>query len=262
MWYNIQNGGMMKRIFFMSLTSLVLLTGCGSKDNELLTAIENSYDLKTGSIESNFEYTTEYNNIDIEGTVAGKIKVLFGDQYSKVTADIIFEDDSENIEYYVDGKDNIISNDFEHNVSYTPLFTEAPNIGDSLTDSIPVPTAETIEINNTEIKVDTYEFDFNTLDTKAANTIFDPVIKLGFVSTEILQSEQIDGDFSLTYYVDPTTDKLVKECFKYNSQEENSLSTNTTVEISNIYDYSETTVELPAGYGDQTTSDVESSEQE
>lgn len=243
----------------MSLTSLIILTGCGSKDNELLAAIENSYDLSTGSIESNFEYTTEYNNIDIEGTVDGNIKVLFGNEYSKVTANINFEDESENIEYYIDSKDNIISNDNDRNINYTPLFTDAPNIGDYI-ESIPKPKKTTISINDKDISVDSYAFDFGTLDTKAAKIIFDPIVKLGFVSSDILQSDEINGDFTLTYFVDPTSDQLLKECFTYTSQEDDSLSTNTTVKVSNIYNYDETTVELPAGYGEQASSEVESAE--
>lgn len=250
----------MKKIFFMSLSSLLLLSGCSTQDNELLTAIENSYDLKTGSIESNFIYETEYNNIDIEGVVDGNIKILFGDEYSKVNAIINFEDDSEHIEYYVDDKDNIISNDFDQELSYTPLFSTAPDLSSHI-DEIPAPTKETIKVNDQELAVDTYEFNFTSLDTGTAKLIFDAIVKLGFVSSDILQSEQIDGQFTLKFFVDPETDRLIKECFTFSNQEDNSLSTNTKVEITNIYDYTATTVELPEGYGQQSASEVESSEQ-
>lgn len=250
----------MKRIFVMSLASLLLVTGCGAKDNELLTAINNSYDLDTGSIESNFAYSTEYNNIDIEGTVAGKIKILFGEKYDKVSANVNFENNKENIEYFVDNKGNIITESSESNVVYAPLYMEAPEINSYL-DKIPEPTQETISIKGKDVKVNKYIFTFDALDTKVAKAMFDPILKLGFVSTNILQNEQITGKFNLSYFVDPETGNLLKEKISFSNQADDTLSTKTNVEITNTYNYDKTDVELPAGYGDDIVSEEVGSKQ-
>lgn len=250
----------MKRIFVMSLASLILLSGCGTEDNELLTAIDNSYDLKTGSIESSFSYSTKYNNIDIEGTVAGKIKILFGDQYDKVSANVNFEDNNETIEYYVDNKGNIITESAESNVAYAPLYIEAPDLKNYI-DKIPAPTQETTMVNGKNVAVNKYSFNFGSLDTEVVRAMFDPILKLGFVSTNILQNEQINGDFSLNYFVDPTTGNLLKEVISFSNSSDDSLATKTNVEITNIYNYDQTDVELPARYGEDASSEAVGSEQ-
>lgn len=250
----------MKRIFVMSLVSLLLVTGCGAEDNELLTAINNSYDLNTGSIESSFVYSTEYNNIDIEGTVAGNIKILFGENYDKVSANVNFEDNKENIEYFVDNKGNVITKNSESNVAYAPLYIEAPELKNYI-DKVPAPTQEMISADGKNIKANKYSFKFDALDTKVVKAMFDPILKLGFVSTNILQNEQINGQFNLDYFVDPETGHLLKEKISFSNQSDDTLSTKTNVEITNTYNYDKTDVELPVGYGDNVGSDAEGSEQ-
>lgn len=236
----------------MSLASLVLLTGCGSEENELVSAIENSYDLNTGSIVSDFDYTTEYNNIDIEGTVDGQIKILFGEDYDKISADVNFKDKKEAIEYYVDKKGDIITDNPESDVVYAPLYIDAPQLGDYVS-QIPEPTQDKIEVDGKELAVNKYEFNFESLNTDIATAMFDPIVKLGFISSDILQSETIAGKFTLTYFVDPETGNLVKEALTFGNQSEGDLAAKTSIEVTNTYNYDETTVELPEGYGEASS---------
>lgn len=242
----------MKKVFFMSLTLLILFTGCSSEQNELITAIDKSYDLDTGSIVSNFNYTTEYNNIDIAGTVDGQIEILYGDDYDKVTANINFGEKNDAIEYYVDKKENIINEDSKSDVVYAPLYLEGPEL-DGYIEQIPEPTTTELEIAGQSQTVNQYSFELASLETEVAEAMFDPIVKLGFVSPDVLKSETIDGTFNLNYYVDPETGYLLKENLSYTSQADNTISTKTTISIENTYDYEQTIVELPAGYGDASS---------
>ncbi len=249
----------MKRIFFMSLVSLIAFTGCSSEENELLSAIDNSYDLNTGSIVSNFDYTTEYNNIDIAGTVDGQVKILFGSDYDKIAANVNFEDKKEVIEYYVDKKGDIITENTDSDVVYAPLYIEAPEL-DEYAEQVPEPTAAEINVDGAKVKVNKYSFKFEKLNTEVAKSMFDPIVKLGFVSTDVLQSELIEGTFNLNYFVDPETGNLVKETLSFTNEANNSIATKTKIEVANTYNYDETEVELPAGYGEaksEATSEVE-----
>lgn len=234
----------MRKIFCMSLATLITLTGCSSDDNELVTAIGKSYDLETGSIESKFNYTTEYGNIDIAGTVSGDINIEFGDDLDKISANVNFEDKQDKFEYYVDHKGNIISDDVDTDVMFAPLYINAPDL-DPYIESIPEPKSITKSIDGVDKQFNMYTFSFEKLDTEVAKSLFDPVIKLGFVSTDILQGDIIDGTFKLTYVVDPETGLLYSEKVNFVSEEDDNLSTKTTININNMYNYDQTDVSLP-----------------
>lgn len=252
----------MKKIIFMSLASLITLTGCSGEDNELLNAIDNSYDLNSGSIVSKFDYTTEYNNIDIEGTVDGTIKILFGDDYDKISADVNFEDAKDSFEYYVDNKGEVIADTQNSDVAYAPLYIDAPDLG-IYEDSVPEPTKATIKIDDKDVDVNQYSFNFEKLNTEVAKSMFDPIIKLGFVSPDVLQTDEITGNFKLNYYVEPETGNLVKESLEFSNNDNNKLDTKTSIKIENVYTYDEQEVTLPDGYGEVTseaTSEVASEE--
>lgn len=248
----------MKKIIFIPFASLITLTGCGSEENELLNAIDNSYDMKTGSIVSNFDYTTEYNNIDIEGTVAGTINILFGSDYDQISADIEFEDAKDSFEYYVDNKGNVIAEDQNSEVAYAPLYIEAPDL-EMYEESVPEPEQTTIKIDGQEMTVNQYSFEFEKLNTEVAKSMFDPVIKLGFVSPDILQTDEISGTFKLDYYVDSESGNLVKESLEFANKKDNELDTKTSIKIVNTYSYDEEEVTLPEGYG-LATSETSSEE--
>lgn len=242
----------MKKLFFITFASLIALSGCGAEENELLNAIDNSYDLDTGQIQSKFDYTTEYNNIDIEGTVSGLITIDFGNDLDKITANINFEGSEDQFEYYVDSKGNIISNTESTEVDYAPLYIDAPNLSD-FAEEIPEPKASTFKTEDGEIDVNVYTFEFTELSTDIAKSLFDPIIKLGFVSTEVLQRETIEGNFKLNYYVDIETGKLVAETLDYSNKTTDNLTTKTEIHIENTYSYEENIVELP-----QSESETES----
>lgn len=249
----------MKKLFCMSLATLLVFTGCGSEENELISAINNSYDLDTGSITSKFNYTTEYENIDIAGTVEGKLKIAFGKDYDKVSADVNFEDKAEKFEYYVDNKGNIITDQMTSDMLFAPLYTSAPDLNSSV-ESIPEPKEATIKYDGADVTVNQYAFTFDQLDADVAKSMFDPIVKLGFISSEVLQGDVIEGSFKLTYNVNPETGMLLSESLKYASKVDDSLSTKTTVTIKNTYSYDETEVELPAGYGEESEAASEESD--
>lgn len=248
----------MRKIIFMSLASLITLTGCSGEENELLKAIDNSYDLNSGSIVSKFDYTTEYNNIDIAGTVDGTIKILFGDDYDKISANINFEDAKDSFEYYIDNKGKVVANTQNSDVAYAPLYIEAPDLG-IYEDSVPEPTKATIKINDKDVNVNQYSFNFDKLNSEVAKSLFDPIIKLGFISPDILQADEITGNFKLNYYVEPESGNLVKESLEFSNKDDDKLDTKTSINIENVYTYDEQNVTLPEGYG-EVASDTGSEE--
>lgn len=253
----------MKRIFFMSVASIIVLTGCTTQQNELFTAIENSYSLKTGTIASKFEYTTEYNNINIAGTVNGNINISFGDKYDKVDADVNFEDKSDKFEYYVKKNGDIVTDKEDDIIQYTALYTEAPNFT-GYEDQVPQPVAATVNVGGVDTQVNQYTFNFDSLDTQVVKSLFDPIIKLGFISSNVLKEDNLEGSFTLNYYIEPTSGNLVKEDLAFTNTEDNSLATKTIITISNEYSYEPTEVELPLGYGEKTDdkqSEAQSEEQ-
>lgn len=234
----------MKKILYVPIMAAILLTGCSSSDNELLAAIDNSYNLKTGTIQSDFKYSTEYENIEIEGVVDGSINIDFGSKYDKITADINFDDKSDKVEYYVDNKGNILSANNTGEVSFAPLYIEAPDLS-KYEDQILEPSPTTIKVDGNEVKVNEYTFKFDKLDADVAKSMFDPIIKLGFVSADVLQAEFVDGTFNLSYYVNPETGLLEKESLSFTQKGDDTQSTKTVVKIENVYSYDEVEVEVP-----------------
>ncbi len=234
----------MKKLFTISIAALIGLTACGSEQNELISAIEKSYDLDTGTITSKFEYTTEYNNLELEGTVEGNLKVQFGSKYDLVTANVGYGDSSDVIEYYVDQNGEVVGDAGEEVDSlYAPLYIEAPQL-DAYADSIPEPTETTIKVDGQDTTVNQYTLEFAKVDTDIAKTLFDPIVKLGFISSDILNANEIVGKFTMNYFVDPETGLLVKEELSFSNEEDNELSTKTKVKITNTYNYDEVEVEL------------------
>ncbi len=249
----------MKKILYIPIMATILLTGCSSNDNELLSAIEDSYNLKTGTIQSDFKYSTQYANIEIEGVVEGSIDISFGSDYDKITADINFDDNSDKVEYYVDNKGEILSANDSSDVSYAPLYIEAPDLS-KYEEDILEPKATTIKVDGKETKVNEYTFKFEKLDTEVAKSMFDPIIKLGFVSADIMQEDFIDGTFNLSYFVNPETGLLEKETLSFTQTGDDTQSTKTTVKIENVYSYDEVEVEVPASLLESEKQTEETSE--
>ncbi|WOO88175.1 hypothetical protein RZE82_04405 [Mollicutes bacterium LVI A0039] len=232
----------MKKLFFMSIASMITLTGCGSNEHELIQAIDNSYDLSTGQIVSKFDYTTEYNNIEIAGTVKGLITIDFGKDVDKISAQINFEGNEDAFEYYVDNKGNIIA-DNEQSL-YAPLYIDAPDLSEYL-EELPEPVYTVVDVDGVETPVNQYTLLLEEMSTPVAKSIFDPIIKMGFVSSDVLQLEKIKGDFTLNYYVNPETGLLVSETLDYTNSTDDGLNTKTTIHIENSYSYEENEVSLP-----------------
>lgn len=249
----------MKKILYIPIMATILLAGCSANDNELLSAIEDSYDLKTGTIQSDFKYSTQYDNIEIEGVVEGTINIAFGSDYDKITADINFDDNSDKVEYYVDNKGEILSADDEGEVLYAPLYIDAPDLS-KYEDDILEPKSTKIKVDGKDVNVNEYTFEFDKLDTEVAKSMFDPIIKLGFVSADIMQADFINGTFNLSYYVNPETGLLEKESLSFTQTGDDTQSTKTTVKIENNYSYEEVEVEVPASLLDEDKTNEESSE--
>lgn len=249
----------MKKILYIPIMATILLTGCSATDNELLSAIEDSYDLKTGIIQSDFKYSTQYDNIEIKGVVEGSINIAFGSDYDKITANINFDGNSDKVEYYVDNKGEILSADDEGEVSYAPLYIDVPDLS-KYEDDILEPKTTKIKVDGKEVNVNEYTFEFDKLDTEVAKSMFDPIIKLGFVSADIMQADFINGTFNLSYYVNPETGLLEKESLSFTQSGDDSQSTKTTIKIENVYSYEEVEVEVPASLLEEDKTNEESSE--
>ncbi|WOO89993.1 hypothetical protein R2F61_04665 [Mollicutes bacterium LVI A0078] len=249
----------MKKILYIPIMATILLTGCSATDNELLSAIEDSYNLKTGTIQSDFKYSTQYDNIEIEGVVEGSINIAYGSDYDKITADINFDDNTDKVEYYVDNKGEILGADDEGEVLYAPLYIDAPDLS-KYEDDILEPKSTKIKVDGKDVNVNEYTLELDKLDTEVAKSMFDPIIKLGFVSADIMQADFINGTFNLSYYVNPETGLLEKESLSFTQTGDDTQSTKTTVKIENNYSYDEVEVEVPASLLEEDKTNEESSE--
>lgn len=235
----------MRKLVIITFASMITLSGCGSESNELIDAINNSYNMDSGSIISNFQYTTEYGNIDIEGTVSGTIIADFSSDLDKVTASVNFKGSEESFEYYIDDKGNVIVSDSNADVLYSPLYDEAPDL-EQYIGSIPVPESKTIKVDGEDVLVNEYNFKLDNLNNEVVKSLFDTVVKLGFVSSDILKEENIEGTYNLSFDVEAETGQLVEERLEYMSQGESSLSTSTSISVSNTYSYDNVDVDLPS----------------
>lgn len=236
----------MKRLLSMAVVGAILLSGCGSS-NELVDAIDNSYS-NSGKIISKYNYNTSYDNLEVGGDIKGAVTTTYGDDVSLIEGNIDFSGTNNEFTYYANDKDDVYSYDGSEVTEevLAPLYTESPDISDYI-DSIPEPTNEEVEVDGVTYNSDVYSFAFDDgLNTGIASSMFDTVIKLGFVSSDLLTNEDVDGKFSLEFYVDSETGNLIKEVSKFSNADNDSDTTKTEITVVTTFDYEEQEVEVPS----------------
>lgn len=247
----------MKKLITLSVAGLIALTGCGEEKNELISAIDGSYGMESGAITTTFSYTTEYDNIDLAGEVEGTLDLAFDKELDSVIGSIEFGDKTDNFEYFIDSKGNITSSGSNQDVLYSSLYEEAPDLSDFV-EQIPTPESVEIDVDGSTVTANQYKLELDKLNTNVAIELFDPIIKLGFISAEVLNSDNVTGSFDLTFNVDPETSKMINSKIEYSNEEENEIGTKTDISIENVYSYEEQDVQVASDI--ESASDSEASE--
>lgn len=245
----------MKKLITLSVAGLIAFTGCGEEKNELVSAIDGSYGMESGAIATTFSYTTEYDNIDLAGEVEGTLDLAFDKELDSVIGSIAFGDKTDNFEYFIDNKGNITSSGNNEDVLYSSLYTEAPDLSEFV-EQIPAPESVEIDVDGSTVTANQYKLELDSLSTDVAIELFDPIIKLGFISTEVLNSESVTGSFNLIFNVDPETSKMINSKMVYSNEENNEIGTKTNISIENVYSYVEQDVQAESDIESESTSEA------
>ncbi len=238
----------MRQIFGIAILSAIMLSGCATTNNELLQAIDDSYSMDSGKIISKYKYETSYDNLELGGEVKGTIAMSYSSPFDLIEGNIAFADTNQKFKYYVSEDNNVYSleNNKLQEKAMLPLYTNEPNLH-KYQKKIPKPTTKTVTVAGEKYECDMYVIEASEqVDTKLVNALFETVIKLGLVGSDVLTADTISGNFSFTFYVDQSSGKLIKEIVTYQNQEEEGLASQIKVEIETSFDYSKQQFEVPS----------------
>lgn len=238
----------MKKIISLLVGITLMLAGCGGGNNELSTAIYNSENMNTGVINADFTYKSDFGNVEVGGDVTGNVNLTYGETFDKVSGNITLNENVDDFTYYIND-DNVYSVDEDGNKvveTVTPFFHQTLDINELVT-TIPEPTVEDIEIGDTTVTTNVYTIGIeNKISGEQAAALFDVVVKLGLVSSEVLSTDSIPGNITLVFYVDQQTGNLVKEVASYTNADVEDATSVTTIEATTTFDYQPATFEVPS----------------
>ncbi len=236
----------MKRIYITILVMVMVLSGC-SASNPLLSAISQNYEMDEGKIKSSFIYNTTFDKLDLGGNIKGNILLTLGDEYDKLDVTTTYNDVDTNETFYIDEDDNALqlADKKVETALITPIFEKDPDLSD-LTEMEVTPKTETVTALGKEYKADKYTLKFDEkIDTDFAKILFETIIDLGLVDVDNLQSEQINGDFNLVFYIDQESGRLVREEFNFTNENTDTEGTS-VIRLTNEFSFEKEEFEVPS----------------
>lgn len=238
----------MKKIISLIIIAGFILVGCSTNNTELNNAIYNSENMTTGSIQTNFKYSTDFGNVEVGGDVTGTLKLTYGETINLVTGNVTINDNADEFTYY-ENNNKVYSLDEDGNKveeTIAPFFTQVIDINTLTTDEVEAESTE-LEIGDTTVTTDAYTIELeNTLTGEQATTIFEVIAKLGFISSDVLAAETIPGKITIVFYVNPETGELLQEKVTYSNSEVEDKTSTTNIELETTYNYEAETFEVPS----------------
>ncbi len=239
----------MRKIITILFITIIILSGCVQNQDPLIQAVKNSFNIKNGTITCEFTYQNSYENIELASQINGNLTTIIDGKKEHVKGEINFNNNSQPVEYYIDNKGKVVSDYVKSPIAMLDLYRTEPDLSEFADMTFEPVASEVSESDSSEASdsspLKTYSITSDQLSTELTRVLFEPIVRLGLIGAETLNTTTINGNFELTFVVDSENNQLISSSYNFRLEDEETLSDSLVITVNNSYDYEPAPIIIP-----------------